>query len=101
MTCCQCGGFELEVVELSGYGYIKSFTSVFVAAEGRESELPYTLVMVKMEEGPYLLGTLGVLPTNEITMAIINHKVKLAHRLYKGDKYSAGEAASPHFILID
>ncbi len=50
MVCRQCTGSDMEVIQLAGKGEIVTFTTVNVAAEGRENELPYTIVMVKLEE---------------------------------------------------
>jgi len=99
MACRKCASSEVEVMELSGRGKIKTFTTNFVAAEGREGELPYTIVIVELDEGPWLLGNLDGLEPDKVTMDIIGKRVTMKHRVFAGDKYSAGEAARPLFSL--
>ena len=45
MTCQECGGIDLEIVQLKGTGKIKTFTQTFVAPLGREGEAPYIVVL--------------------------------------------------------
>jgi len=101
MVCRRCASSELEVITLSGRGKIKTFTTNFVAAEGRESEIPYTIVIVELDEGPWLVGNLDGLEPDKVTMDIIGKRVSMKHRVFAGDKYSAGEAARPLFSLED
>jgi uncharacterized OB-fold protein len=100
MVCRECAGPDLEIVELNGTGTIRTFTTVFVAAEGRESELPYTIVMVVLDEGPWLMGNLDGIDPKLASMELIGKKVKLGHKVFPGDKYSAGEGVSPLFRLV-
>ncbi len=44
MVCRSCASPELEVLELKGAGRIQTFTTCNVAAEGRESEVPYIIL---------------------------------------------------------
>jgi len=101
MVCRRCASTELEVITLSGRGKIKTFTTAFVAAEGREAELPYTIVIVELDDGPWLVGNLDGLEPEKVTMDVIGKRVKMKHRVFAGDKYSAGEAARPLFSLED
>lgn len=100
MVCRQCTGPDLEIVEVKGHGKIRTFTTVFVAAEGREEEVPYVIVMVELEAGPWLMGNLDGIDPKEATMELIGREVKLGHGIFPGDKYSAGEAAKPVFSLV-
>lgn len=99
MVCRECSSPELDVVPLSGRGVVQTFTTVFVAAEGRQDEVPYTLVMVELDEGPWLMGNLSGIDPDKVTMELIGRRVTLSHRLFPGDKYSAGTVASPLFTL--
>lgn len=101
MVCRRCSGSELEVVELAGQGVVKTFTTAFVAPEGRQDEVPYIIVLVELDEGPWLMGNLSGVAPEKITMAVIGRRVKLGHQVFAGDKYSAGEAARPLFSLED
>lgn len=101
MVCRKCGSPELDIVELSGQGKIKTFTTVFVAAEGREAEAPYTIVLVELDDGPWIMGNLAGVDPNKATMELIGKSVKMSHKVFPGDKYSAGDAARPLFSLKD
>ena len=99
MVCSRCGGPELEIIEVKGSGKIKTFTTVFVAAEGREEEVPYTIVMVELDDGPWIMGNLEGIDPKETSMEIIGKAVIMSHKVFPGDKYSAGEGARPLFNL--
>ncbi|HEX7363633.1 MAG TPA: Zn-ribbon domain-containing OB-fold protein [Dehalococcoidia bacterium] len=100
ITCSQCTGTDLEVIELSGQGKIQTFTTVFVAPEGRESECPYVIVMTELDEGPWIMGNLTGVDPNKVTMDIMGKKVKMGHAVFPGDKYSGGDEARPLFSLL-
>ena len=99
MVCRKCTSSELEIVQLKGIGDIKTFTTVNVASEGREAEVPYTIVMVKLDEGPWIMGNLSGIDPTEATMELVGKRVKMTHEVFAGDKYSAGESARPLFTL--
>jgi len=101
MTCQECTGSNLEVVEMRGKGEIKTFTTVFVAPEGREGEAPYTIVLVELEEGPWITGNLIDIDPTKVGMELIGRKVKIGFKVFPGDNYSAGEAARPLFSFAD
>jgi len=100
MVCRQCDGTNMEVVELTGNGKIKTFTVVHVAPEGREDEVPYIIVLVELDEGPWIMGNLGDSDPAEATMELIGKRVKMGHKIFPGDKYSAGDGARPLFSLV-
>jgi uncharacterized OB-fold protein len=97
MVCRSCTGTNLEIIELGGKGEVATFTTVNVAAEERENELPYTIVMVKLDEGPWIMGNLIDIDPGEATMELIGKRVKMGHKVFCGDKYSAGDGARPLF----
>ena len=99
IVCGNCAGTELDITELSGEGKIQTFTTVFVAPEGREGECPYVIVLVELDEGPWIMGNLTGVDPNKVTMEIMGKKVKMGHAVFAGDKYSAGDAARPLFSL--
>ena len=100
MVCRKCASPDLEIIELKGQGSIRTFTAVFVAAEGRESECPYILVLVELDEGPWLMGNLVGADPRAASMELIGKKVRMGHKVFPGDKYSAGEGVSPLFSLV-
>ncbi|MFP4226210.1 MAG: Zn-ribbon domain-containing OB-fold protein [Desulfobacterales bacterium] len=101
MSCSSCTGFDLDVTELSGKGKITTYTTVYVAAEGRESEAPYIIVLVELEEGPWIMGNLYDLDPSRASLDLIGRPVQMGTRIFPGDKYSDGPAARPAFRFMD
>ena len=97
MVCRKCASTDMDIVELSGKGKIETFTTVHIAAEGRESEVPYIIVLVELDEGPWIMGNLVEIDPSEATMELIGRRVKTGHKVFCGDKYSAGDGARPLF----
>lgn len=50
--CPHCGGDDLEVFKFSGKGEVFSFTTIYEAPAGFDDTAPYTVALVKLEEGP-------------------------------------------------
>jgi len=100
MVCRHCTSPDMDIVKLSGNGEIATFCVVNVAAEGREDECPYIIVMVQLEEGPWIMGNLSGIAPENTDMEIMGRKVKMDHKVFDGDKYSAGEGARPLFTLV-
>ncbi len=101
MVCRSCAGPELEVLELKGTGRIQTFTTCNVAPEGREDEVPYIIMLVELDEGPWIMGNLiGVDPEKATMETVMGKGVRMTEtRVFSGDKSSAGEGASPTFAL--
>jgi uncharacterized OB-fold protein len=99
MVCRQCTSPDMEVVELKGTGKIRTFTTVYVASEGREDEVPYVIVMVELDEGPWIMGNLDGIDPTQANTGLIGSRVQMKHKVFSGDKYSAGEGARPLFSL--
>lgn len=99
MVCRQCASPDMEIVELKSSGRIRTLTTVYVASEGREDEVPYTIVLVELDEGPWIMGNLGDIDPTQASMELIGKRVKMGHKVFPGDKYSAGEGARPLFSL--
>lgn len=101
MVCQECAGTDLSVTELSGKGTIVTFTTAFVAAEGKEAEAPYVIVVVELDEGPWIAGNLIDIDPSKTTMDLIGRKVTMGHKIFPGDRYSGGEAARPLFSFTE
>ena len=100
MVCRKCTSPNMEVVELTGKGKIQTFTTCNVAPEGREDEVPYVILLVELDEGPWIMGNLTGIDPKETTVELIGKKVKMGDsKVFPGDKYSAGEGARPLFGL--
>lgn len=99
IACGRCAGTDLDIAELSGKGEIQTFTTVFVPPEGREAETPYVIVLVELDEGPWVMGNLAGIEPDKVTMGVIGERVKMEPAVFPGDKYSAGDGARPLFSL--
>lgn len=99
MTCQECGEMDLEVVQMKGTGKIATFTHTFVAPQGREAEAPYVVVLVELDEGPWIAGNLIDIAPDKVGMDLIGKRVRLGSKVFPGDIYSAGPAARPLFMF--
>ena len=99
MVCRKCTSSNMEVVEMKTTGKIQTYTTVNVASEGREDEVPYIIVIVELDDGPWIMGNLGDIDATQATMELGGKKVKMGHQVFAGDKYSAGESTRPLFSL--
>ncbi|MFC1937735.1 Zn-ribbon domain-containing OB-fold protein [Chloroflexota bacterium] len=99
MVCRKCSSSNLDVVELIGRGKIRTFSAIHITSEGRRSEIPYTIVLVELDEGPWIMGNLAGIDPNKTGMELIGKRVAMQHKVFRGDRYSAGDAASPLFRL--
>lgn len=97
MVCRKCASPDMDIVELGGKGKIQTFTTVYVAPEGRQGECPYIIVLVELDEGPWIMGNLIDIDPSEATMELIGRRVKMGRKVFPGDKYSAGDGARPLF----
>ena len=51
-VCPECGGEAKELYTFSGRGKVYSYTTVYDAPVGFQENAPYTVAMIKLEEGP-------------------------------------------------
>lgn len=99
LACHECGETSFDIEPLSGKGRIVTFTSSYVTALGREAEAPVLLVMVELEEGPWILGNLlGCDPDCATMKDLIGKQVHLARpRTLPPDMYAGGKEAKGGF----
>ena len=57
-VCPECGGEAKTLFQFSGRGEIYSFTTVYDPPAGYEDNSPYTVALVKLEEGPLVTAQL-------------------------------------------
>lgn len=57
--CARCLASEFELVETDGRGKLKSFTTVGAASGGFESQVPYTIGIVDLDQGGSALAWIG------------------------------------------
>ncbi len=68
---------KLTSVKFSGKGEVYSFTEVNVPPTGLETHVPYVLAIIKLEEGPLVLGQIVDLTYDDIK---IGDKVEVVFR---------------------
>jgi hypothetical protein len=56
--CPECGEEAKTLFQFSGKGEVYSYTTVYDAPEGYAEQAPYTLAMVKLNEGPLITAQL-------------------------------------------
>ena len=59
--CPDCGGEAKQLFAFSGRGEVYSHTTVYDAPAGFEENAPYTVALVKLEEGPRVTAQLTAL----------------------------------------
>jgi uncharacterized OB-fold protein len=57
-VCPECGGEAKNLYNFSGRGEIFSYTTVYDPPAGYEENAPYTVALVKLEEGPLVTAQL-------------------------------------------
>lgn len=74
-TCRVCKSTNLKAKELSGQATVISYTEVYMKAADFPVKTPYTLVLVRLDEGGQLLG---ILDSGEVS---IGTRVRVNFRL--------------------
>ncbi|HEX77273.1 MAG TPA: Zn-ribbon domain-containing OB-fold protein [Dehalococcoidia bacterium] len=97
--CPECDSLDMDIVELSGRGKIRTYTVIWTAPEGFQP--PYIVSLVELDEGPWLMGNILGVDPNTADMSLIGRRVKLGHRVLPGDRYSAGEKVAITFATED
>ena len=57
-VCPECGQEAKTLYNFSGRGEVYSYTKVYDAPQGYEEQAPYTVALVKLEEGPLVTAQL-------------------------------------------
>ena len=99
IVCIECTSSDVDIVERSGKGTIRTFTVIRVPAEGFEA--PTVVGEAELEEGPWLMGKIvGIDPDQATIENLIGKRVKLGHDVFAGDKFSCGEVVTPTLTLV-
>ena len=97
-VCMECASEDMEIVELNGKGEIQTFTVINVPPEGFEA--PYMVALVKLDEGPWIMGNVIGIDLDKATMDLMGRKVEMSDsKIHPGDKFSAGEKVALVFAL--
>ena len=57
-VCPECGGEAKTLYTFSGKGEVYSYTTIYEAPSGFDSSAPYTVALVKLDEGPMVTAQL-------------------------------------------
>jgi uncharacterized OB-fold protein len=57
-VCPNCGDEAKDLYTFSGKGEVYSFTTIYEAPTGYDSNAPYTVALVKLDEGPMVTAQL-------------------------------------------
>lgn len=57
-VCPECGGEAKTLFTFSGKGEVYSYTTVYEAPSGFDNNAPYTVALVKLDEGPMVTAQL-------------------------------------------
>ena len=68
--CPECGQEAKTLYAFSGHGEIYSYTTIFDAPAGFEESAPYTVAMIKLEEGPLVTAQLTDLENREVEIGM-------------------------------
>jgi uncharacterized protein len=98
MVCRTCTGTDLDIIELSGKGKIVTFTCVYVPPDSFVGKTPYLIVMVELDEGPWLMGNLAGIEPGSATMDLIEKRVKTIKR-QPVPEFKPGDSLAPLFTL--
>ncbi len=69
-VCPNCGEEAKVLYQFSGRGEVYSYTTVYEAPAGYEEAAPYTIAMVKLEEGPLVTAQLTDLENKKVEMGM-------------------------------
>ncbi|MCC7163194.1 MAG: Zn-ribbon domain-containing OB-fold protein [Anaerolineae bacterium] len=79
-VCPKCRGTEFEPLRFSGNGELYSFTTLRSAPAGFESYTPYSVGMVKLDEGPLVEAMLTDVNEDELAigmrMEMVTRKIR-------------------------
>ena len=69
-VCPDCGQEARETFQFSGRGEVYSFTTVYEPPAGFEENAPYTVALVKLEEGPLVTAQLTDLDDHGVEIGL-------------------------------
>ena len=67
-VCPECAEEAKTLYQFSGKGEVYSFTTVYDAPEGYEEQAPYTVALVKLEEGPLVTAQLTDVDNGKVSI---------------------------------
>jgi uncharacterized OB-fold protein len=68
--CPECEAPAKTPYTFSGLGEVYSYSTVYDAPEGYEEHIPYTVALVRLEEGPLVTAQLADVAPQEVTIGM-------------------------------
>ncbi len=87
-VCPECAAEAKTPFQLSGYGVVYSYTTVTDAPAGFEEQAPYTVALIKLDEGPLITAQL----TDLDAAPQIGQRVEMVTRKLRYD--------GPHGVIV-
>ncbi len=81
-VCLECEAPAYELYTFTGLGEIYSFTTIYDAPAGFEHNAPYTVALIKLEEGPVVTAQLTDVEENELSIGM---RVEMVTRKLRTD----------------
>jgi uncharacterized protein len=97
-ACRKCGGQNADIVELSGKGTIVTFTVVHIPPANRQGQPPYPVIMVELDEGPWIMGDIKGVDPNNATLDLIGKRVTMKNPPLAPEQ-KPEDGVAPVFIL--
>jgi hypothetical protein len=69
-VCPHCSQEAREAYVFSGKGEVYSYTTIYDAPEGYEGNAPYTVALIKLEEGPLVTAQLTDVDNDSVAIGI-------------------------------
>lgn len=85
-VCPECGGEAKTAYSFSGKGEVYSFTRMGNAPAGFEEQAPYTVALIKLQEGPIVTAQLTDLGDQDVQIGMPVEMVTRKLRSDDGDK---------------
>jgi hypothetical protein len=85
-VCPECGGEAKTAYTFSGKGEVYSFTRMGNAPAGFEEQAPYTVALIKLQEGPIVTAQLTDLGDQEVQIGMPVEMVTRKLRSDDGEK---------------
>jgi len=68
--CPDCGNEAKTPYQFSGKGEVYSYTTIYEAPAGYEGDVPYTIALVKLDEGPMVTTQLTDIDPGEVKIGL-------------------------------
>lgn len=69
-VCLECEAPAQELYTFTGFGEVYSYTTIYDAPAGFEQSAPYTVALIKLEEGPLVTAQLTDLNEEEVQIGM-------------------------------